>query len=361
MLYLTRSLKITTAAFFAVLTCMTVAPFDAAEGELLDVRDSKTDAIKVIFDTDIGGDIDDVFALALLHVFQDRGVSELLAVTTSNRCPEAPRFVAAINNQFGRPDIPVGLGAVGGRVDDNYLSAVTKQTEKYPVPANYQEQDALQLLRKTLAAAQDKSVVIVQVGFSSNLAALLDSPADDISDLSGAELVAKKVRLLSVMGGGFTLDKSVDPQYYGEICEWNIANDVPAALKIARKWPTPILFSGAEVGDRIRLSPVSLKNDYQGRGEILRDAYLAWAQTCAPGEGLDHARPTWDLTSVFFVLRPEEGRDYFTLSEPGRVDFDDKGKTIFTPDPNGTRRAFLIDQAAAIRVREAFVNLCSEP
>ena len=356
-LNLTRTLKLTIVA----LAFMTGASLAAAEGDLLDVRDSTTEPVKVIFDTDIGGDIDDVFALALLHVFQDRGVSELLAVTTTNRSPEAPRFVAAINSQFGRPEIPVGIGSVGGRVDDNYLSAITKQTQKFPVPDGFQALDAIQLLRQNLAAAQDKSVVVVQVGFSSNLAALLDSPADAISDLTGDELVAKKVRLLSVMGGGFSLDKSVDSRYYGEICEWNIANDVPAAQKIAREWPSPIVFSGAEVGDRIRMSPVSLKNDYQGRGEILRDAYLAWARTCAPGEGLDHARPTWDLTSVFFVLRPEEGREYFALSDPGRVDFDEKGKTLFTPDAQGTRRVFLIDQGAAIRVREAFVNLCSEP
>lgn len=358
---LTRSFKSAVAASVAALAAMTAPSLFAAEGDLLDVRDSKNDTIKLIFDTDIGGDIDDAFALALFHVFQDRGVSELLAVTTTNRSPEAPRFVAAVNNQFGRPDVPVGLGSVGGRVDDNYLSAITKQTQKFPVPDGFQALDAIQLLRQNLAAAQDKSVVVVQVGFSSNLAALLDSPADAISDLTGDELVAKKVRLLSVMGGGFSLDKSVDSRYYGEICEWNIANDVPAAQKIAREWPSPIVFSGAEVGDRIRMSPVSLKNDYKGRGEILRDAYLAWARSCAPDEGLDHARPTWDLTSVFFVLRPEEGREYFALSDPGRVDFDEKGKTIFTPDAQGTRRVFLIDQGAAIRVREAFVNLCSEP
>ena len=87
MLNLTRTIKLTIAA----LAFMTVAPLAAAEGDLLDVRDSTTEPIKVIFDTDIGGDIDDVFALALLHVFQDRGVSELLAVTTTNRSPEAPR------------------------------------------------------------------------------------------------------------------------------------------------------------------------------------------------------------------------------------------------------------------------------
>ena len=355
----TRSFKNAVAASVAALAAMTAPSLFAAEGDLLDVRDSKNDTIKLIFDTDIGGDIDDAFALALFHVFQDRGVSELLAVTTTNRSPEAPRFVAAVNNQFGRPDIPVGLGSVGGRVDDNYLSPITEQTEKYPVPASYKEQDAVQVLRKALADAQDNSVVIVQVGFSSNLAALLDAPADDISDLTGKELAAKKVRLVSVMGGAFAVDPTA--ANYAEHCEWNIINDIPAAQKLVREWPGKIVFSGFEVGDRIKMSPVNLKNDYKGRNEILHDAFGAWAKACAPNEGFNHRRPTWDLTSVFFVVRPEEGREYFTLSEPGTVDFDEKGKTIFTPDPNGKHQFFLTDEASRIRVLEAFVNLCSEP
>ena len=41
--------------------------------------------------------------------------------------------------------------------------------------------------------------------------------------------------------------------------------------------------------------------------------------------------------------------------------FDDEATTIFTPDPNGKRRAFIVDEAARVRVKEATLNLCSEP
>lgn len=37
--------------------------------------------VKIIFDTDIGGDCDDAGALALLHRLCDMGEAELLAVT----------------------------------------------------------------------------------------------------------------------------------------------------------------------------------------------------------------------------------------------------------------------------------------
>lgn len=46
-------------------------------------------------------------------------------------------------------------------------------------------------------------IAIVQVGLASNLADLIESPADSISPLKGRELVRKKVRLTSVMAGAF--------------------------------------------------------------------------------------------------------------------------------------------------------------
>jgi inosine-uridine nucleoside N-ribohydrolase len=63
--------------------------------------------------------------------------------------------------------------------------------------------DALKLLRRLLAAQPDGSVTLVQVGYFSNFAALLDTPADEISPLKGVELVRRKVKLLSVMAGAF--------------------------------------------------------------------------------------------------------------------------------------------------------------
>jgi hypothetical protein len=59
--------------------------------------------------------------------------------------------------------------------------------------------EAISLLRETLASEPDGSVVMIEVGYQTNLANLLDSAGDSISPLNGHDLVAKKVRLLSVM------------------------------------------------------------------------------------------------------------------------------------------------------------------
>ena len=336
-----------------------------AELDLIDVRDAQDAPFNVIFDTDIGGDIDDAFALAVVHRFADRGVCNFLGVTLTNEARDAASFVAAQNALYGRPSLPVGVPKSAGRNTDRYLSETLAQKNddgsfEYPVPEGFKPEEAVALLRRLLADAEDNSVVMIQVGFSTNLAALLDTVADDVSPLSGKELVAKKVRLLSKMGGSFAPDPSA--KYYVELAEWNIKNDAPAAQKLAKEWPTPILYSGAEVGDAVRMSPTNLKRDYRSpKAKFLRDAYVHWASHAAPNEGLNHRRPTWDITSVLFVMRPEEGRGYFSVSEPLDVSFDDSGVTQFSPNPESTRRIFLLDDAAKIRVAEAIVNVCSEP
>ncbi|MBP5621689.1 MAG: nucleoside hydrolase, partial [Thermoguttaceae bacterium] len=248
---------------------------------------------------------------------------------------------------------------------DRYPSATLAQknadgSPEFPGPEGFTPEEPIALLRRLLANAPDRSVVVIQVGFSTNLAALLDTPGDDVSPLSGKELVAQKVRLLSVMGGSFAPDPS--QKYYVELAEWNIKNDVPSARKLVEEWPTEIVFSGAEVGDAVRMSPTNLKYDYRSpKAKFLRDSFAHWASVAAPDEGLNHRRPTWDVTSVLFVLRPEEGRGYYRLSEPLDVSFDDDGVTRFKPNPESKRRIFLLDDEAKIRVSEAIVNLCSQP
>ena len=345
-----------------LLLTLCCAPLLAADGDLLDVRDERGAPVKLIFDTDIGGDIDDAFALGLIHALADRGECELLAVTTTTPLSASANYVAAFNRHFQRPDVPVGIGSGFGPLDC-YPSEILKMTDdagtpRYPVPEGFVAQDALSTLRRVLADAEDRSVVIVQVGESSNLAALLDSAADDISPLSGVELARRKVRLVAVMGGAFTLDPSA-AGYEGRR-ESNIICSVSAARKLVREWPGEIVFSGYEIGDRIRMNPVNLQRDYRGKSRILYDSFAVWTARCTT-EGFNHRRPTWDLAPVLFVVRPEEGRGYFTLSAPGDVEIDDSGVTRFVPNPEGKRRCFLQTEEERIRVGEALADLCSEP
>ena len=64
--------------------------------------------VKLIFDTDMGNDIDDAQALAMIHALQDRGAVELLAVTSTKDHPLSAAYIDALNTFYGRPDIPIG-------------------------------------------------------------------------------------------------------------------------------------------------------------------------------------------------------------------------------------------------------------
>src|ERR1700734_911608 len=65
--------------------------------------------LSVIFDTDMGNDVDDALALAMLHAFVSRGEVKLLAVTVSKDNPWAAVYVRMFNEYCGRGTIPVGI------------------------------------------------------------------------------------------------------------------------------------------------------------------------------------------------------------------------------------------------------------
>ena len=196
----------------------------AAEGE---------SPLPLIFETDLGNDVDDALAMDLLYKYQDAGKVRLLAVNL-NKNGEAPAEYADImNTWYGYPDIPIGIirnGAECERDGVNYAKAVVdlKDADGRPLfarshPGYADYPDAVTLYRKILSAAPDSSVVIVSVGFSTNLARLLETPADGISPLTGRELAARKVRLLSMMAGCF-----IDPGNH----EYNVVKDIPAAKAV---------------------------------------------------------------------------------------------------------------------------------
>ena len=64
--------------------------------------------VKVIFDTDMLTDFDDVGALACLHALADAGEAEILATVSSTRGNASVGAVQVINSYYGRGNLPVG-------------------------------------------------------------------------------------------------------------------------------------------------------------------------------------------------------------------------------------------------------------
>src|SRR5687767_3088975 len=75
--------------------------------------------VRLIFDTDMGNDIDDALALGVIHALQSRGECELLAVTITKDNKWAAPFVDAVNTFYGRANIPIGMVRDGKAPDDS--------------------------------------------------------------------------------------------------------------------------------------------------------------------------------------------------------------------------------------------------
>ncbi len=318
------------------------------------VPTNAAEPVKLIYDTDMGNDIDDVFALAMINNLEKRGEIDFLAMTITKDNKYAAPYCQMIDVFYGNPDVPIGI--VKGSGVETFDGKYTKQSLEakdengnllFPF-YNYKEDkteymEATALLRKTLAAQEDGSVVIAQVGFSTNLARLLDSPADDYSPLTGRELAAKKVKYVVAMAGNFRKHQ----------LEYNVMKDVPAAQKFFAEWPTPIYASGFEVGERIFITGDMVKNDYEYvKYHPLKEAFKYYRGT------LDANQCTWDLTTILFAARQDQG--FFTLSEPGKITVDAEGYTSFAASADGNARFFIVDDGQCARVQEAFKQLCSE-
>jgi inosine-uridine nucleoside N-ribohydrolase len=294
--------------------------------------------VRVIFDTDMGNDVDDALALAMLHAFASRGEVELLAVTVSKDNPWAAEYVRLVDEYYGRGSIPVGIVHDGKTPEDgHYVRQVCELHGRHP----HQSTDALELLRKTLAGEQDGQATLIQVGFSTNLARLMESGPDRYSSLSGMDLIKKKVRSLTVMAGDFAAGKP----------EYNVKTDIPAATKVFAGWPTDIYFSGFEVGLAVLYPASSIEHDFPA-GNPVAEAYRSYAK-------MPYDRPSWDLTTVLYELKPD--RDYFDVSPAGEVMVAPDGSTKFQLGGKGKRYLLRVNPIQAARIREACIWLASQP
>ena len=308
--------------------------------------------VPVILDTDMGNDIDDALALALLHSLDSRGECRLEAVTITKDNPWSAPYVDLVNTFYGRAFIPIGV-VKGSRITPDTSKMIEVPSKRkapdgtliYPhrLFSGVEAPDAVELLRRVLAANEDGSVIIVQIGFSTNLAHLLASGPDSLSPLSGRELAARKVKSLVLMGGNFARKEA----------EFNIKMDIPSARQLFSDWPTPIVASGYEIGESILFPASSIEHDFgYVPNHPVAEAYRLYLK-------FPYDRPSWDVTAALYAIRPQGG--YFSLSPPGVITVDSQGNTTFSSREGGRHRYLTVDPQQRAKALDAMVLLSSEP
>ncbi|WP_128543203.1 nucleoside hydrolase [Larkinella soli] len=294
--------------------------------------------VPVILDTDIGPDYDDVGAMAVLHALADRGEARPLAVIASNKHELIVPTIDVLNTFFGRPNLPTGVPKGPAVSDGAWQKWPEMLVEKYPhrIRSSSEAPDAVTTYRQVLAAQPDGSVTVVTVGFLTNLANLLESGPDRYSKLSGKELVQKKVKQLVAMAGGF-------PKGH----EFNVHKDSLASQRAFAGWPTPIVFSGFEIGKQIKTGPRLVAD--QTLKSPVKDVFAL----CMPKTKEDNnGRMSWDQTAVLVAIRGVE--PYYTLKR-GRIVLNG-GSNTWQDDPNGPH-AYLVEAMPVAQVTSEIETL----
>ena len=168
--------------------------------------DGKEKPQAIIFETDMGNDIDDAMALDLLFKNMDQGNIKLLGVGVHKNNPYSKEFIDIMRCWYGYKKMPIGVNSACV-IDMNCVDYCTKTVQMknkageplFTGSKKPKYEEAVEMYRRLLAKADDNSVVIVTVGFSTTIAQLLESQPDKYSKLSGRELVAKKVKYFSAM------------------------------------------------------------------------------------------------------------------------------------------------------------------
>jgi pyrimidine-specific ribonucleoside hydrolase len=293
--------------------------------------------VRVIFDSDMGPDYDDVGAIALLHAFADSGKANILATIASTKYDGVAGVFSVLNTYFGRPNIPIAVPKGNALTLRDWQHWSDTLLGRYPhhIKSNDDVPDATELYRKILAAQPNKSVTIITVGFFTNLANLLQSKPDKYSKLNGTELIKQKVAQVVSMAARFPAGK-----------EFNVDRDPAASQVVFTKWPTEIICSGFEIGQKIKTGLPLIQNDAI-RNSPVKDVF----RISIPMAKEDSAgRMSWDETAVLIAINGYE--PYYTLR---------RGTVVVATDGSNTwhegagRHAYIVPKVTPEHV-QALIN-----
>jgi inosine-uridine nucleoside N-ribohydrolase len=278
--------------------------------------DKTGEPVKIIFDTDLGPDYDDVGALAFLHAMADSGKAEILATVSSNKHELVAPSIELINTYFGRPDTEIGAPKSDGANMGSSQHWADSIVAKYPhkIHSTSEVPDAVSVYRKVLSNQPDNSVTIVTIGFLTNLSNLLKSGSDENSALTGTELITKKVKKLVSMAGRFPEGK-----------EFNIFIDSTASKHVYENWPGEIIFTGFEIGWEIRTGLRLIASDIQN--SPVKDVFRI---SIPLSEEDKDGRMSWDETAVLIGVYGTEG---FFDTKRGTIIVNADGSNSWKDDP----------------------------
>lgn len=255
---------------------------------------------KVIFDCDLGDDIDDAYALGYLLTLQDR--YEILGITTCyGRTEDRAILAHKLLEVTGENHIPIYVGKNTSKSSERANWYADQFYWAKGSPLTKKTQGATDFIRSQLKKYPGE-VIIFSVGPVTNLAPL------------GAEL--KKAKAIYAMFGSFKIG------YDGSTkvdAEWNVTCDIPSAKAFVQSGAN-IIYAGLDVTAMVKLSAenrLKLLMRQSPLTSAMQGLYVLWGQET----------PTlFDPVAIGMEAQPE----LFT-TEKVHVYVDDKGFTRLDP------------------------------
>ncbi len=265
----------------------------------------------VILDTDIGDDIDDTWALAMMLGTPQLDVQ--LIVTASDDTPTKTRLLAKMLELVGRTDIPIATGRKTSDAKIHQLEWLGEYTlDTYPGTVH---EDGVQALIDAVHAAKE-TIPICVIGPQTNLAEALRRDSS----------IAPKARIVSMAGSvhiGYGGKKGRQP-------EWNVVHDLPSAQAVfSAPWDitiAPLDTCGTLVikGERYQRVATS-KNPL---AVLTMENYAKWSNR--KHYPTEESSVLYDTLAVYLLYQQDA-----VEMETVKLRVDEKGNTV--PDPEKGR------------------------
>jgi len=309
----------------------------------------------VIFDSDMGVNIDSALALAVLYGAATKLKVVGLTVTNPNLeaaawCDVVARFYTTggkLNNTPPHYHFPVGYEGAGEGRSDSMLAKTLAFKAPDGSPAfgvNVKDVtdtgESAVVVRNALTAQKDGEALMLSAGPATNLVRCLMLPGNK-------QLIAAKIGTLILAAGDFGTARgatAADPR---------IKVDVRAAQRTFSEWPTPIVVVGREASAAVPYPGASIATEFAW-AEIhpVVEAYKA-------GKTMPYDAPSQAVLAALYAT--DTKGDLLKLSEPGRIEVLDDGRTKFTPSASGRHRYLVSDSNPEWKanVVKAFTALAS--
>ena len=218
--------------------------------------------ISVILDTDIGDDIDDTWALAMMLKLPVLDVKLVVSDTDDTRY--RAELLAKLLEVAGRTDVPVGVGLHQKDVKGAQQAWLGDyKLEQYPGKLYT---DGVGAIVETIMGTDEPTLICI--GPMPNIAAALEREPR----------IAAKTHFVGMHG---SIRKHLD-NTEGQIAEYNVAEDIPAAHKVfTADWKsitiTPLDTCGSVRLEGERYSQLTKTEDKLTQAVL--DNYRVWSQT----------------------------------------------------------------------------------